>query len=64
MESTSIMALLLAGSSETATSALPHAPRLAEDAHRSDAWAALRGRTANILHRLAWAVEPFSHRNH
>ncbi|MDQ0616399.1 hypothetical protein [Arthrobacter globiformis] len=59
MDSTGMMALFLAGSDSLATSALPQAPTVAENSTpRSAAWNTFRGRTASVLHRLAWAVEP------
>ena len=59
MDSSGFMALFLAGTDDTATSALPNAPRV----HRKitpqlSRWSALRGRMASMLHRLAWAIEP------
>jgi hypothetical protein len=59
MQSAGIMALFLSRSDSLATSALPGAPTVAEEAKsRPAAWNTFRGRTASFLHRLAWAVEP------
>ena len=63
MDSSGFMALFLAGTDDTATSALPNAPRV----HRKtklelSRWSAMRGRIASLLHRLAWAIEPDTHR--
>jgi len=59
MQSAGMMALFLSRSDSLATSALPGAPTVVEEAApRSEAWNKFRGRTASFLHRLAWAVEP------
>jgi hypothetical protein len=58
MHSAGMMALFLTRSDSLATSALPGAPTIVEDAKSRPAWNTFRGRTASFLHRLAWAVEP------
>ena len=59
MDGSSLVALFLARNDDTATSALPHAPKRARvrkpGLTRREA---LRGRLASALHRLAWAIEP------
>jgi hypothetical protein len=59
MDGSSVVALFLARNDDTATSALPRAPRRVR-AQKSglSRRAALRGRMASALHRLAWAIEP------
>jgi hypothetical protein len=58
MESTSIMALLMVGNGNTARSALPNSPQMAEvPGRRRLSGNALRGRLATCLHRLAWTIE-------
>lgn len=59
MDGSSLVALFLARSDDTATSALPRAPkRVREKKSGLPRWSILRGRTASVLHRLAWAIEP------
>ena len=59
MQSAGMMALFLSRSDSLATSALPGAPTVLEQAApQSAAWNTFRGRIASFLHRLAWAVEP------
>lgn len=59
MDGSSLVALFLARSDDTATSALPRAPkRLRVKKPGLSPWSILRGRTASVLHRLAWAIEP------
>ncbi|MHC6592086.1 hypothetical protein [Arthrobacter sp. C152] len=59
MESASLIALLLVKGNGSARSAEPNAPQIiAKRGRRAAAWAAVRSRTATLLHRLAWAVEP------
>lgn len=65
MDSSGFIALFLAGTDDTATSALPNAPRV----HRAtkpefSRWSVMRGRVANVLHSLAWAIEPDTRRSH
>jgi hypothetical protein len=59
MDGSSLVALFLARSDDTATSALPRAPRKVRakkpGLSRREAF---RGRLASALHRLAWAIEP------
>lgn len=59
MDGSSLVALFLARSDDTATSALPRAPkRVRVKKPGLSPWSILRGRTASVLHRLAWAIEP------
>jgi hypothetical protein len=59
MDGSSLVALFLARSDDTATSALPRAPKRVRVKKPSlSPWSILRGRTASVLHRLAWAIEP------
>ncbi|MGO4237229.1 hypothetical protein [Pseudarthrobacter sp. YAF2] len=59
MDSSSLVALFLARSDDTATSALPRAPRRVRVRKPGlSGWSVLRGRLASALHRLAWAIEP------
>lgn len=59
MDGSSFVALFLAGKDDTATSALPHAPkRVNARKPRLSKWEVRRGRLASMLHRLAWAIEP------
>lgn len=62
MDGSSFVALFLAGSDNTATSALPHAPKRTWARKPAlSRWSIRRGRLASALHRLAWAIEPDSH---
>ncbi|MFC4396889.1 hypothetical protein [Arthrobacter sedimenti] len=62
MESASLMALLFAGAFRAGESAQPHAPHFsAQPGRKRSAWLAFRSRTATLLHRLAWALEPDPH---
>ena len=59
MESASLIAFLLVKRNGIARSAEPNAPQItAKRGRAAAAWTALRSRTATLLHRLAWAVEP------
>lgn len=59
MDGSSFVALFLAGKDDTATSALPHAPkRVRPRKPQLSKWEVRRGRLASMLHRLAWAIEP------
>ncbi|TLM82660.1 hypothetical protein FDW83_11945 [Pseudarthrobacter sp. NamE2] len=59
MDGSSFVALFLAGKDDTATSALPHAPKQVRARKpQLSRWDLRRGRLASMLHRLAWAIEP------
>ncbi|MDQ0767323.1 hypothetical protein QF031_000072 [Pseudarthrobacter defluvii] len=59
MESASLLALLFAGPIRAGESAQPNAPQvITKSGWASVAWLAFRSRTATLLHRLAWALEP------
>ncbi|KSU76684.1 hypothetical protein GA0061083_2067 [Pseudarthrobacter enclensis] len=59
MDGSSLVALFLARNDDTATSALPHAPRKVRARKPGlSCGESLRGRLASALHRLAWAIEP------
>lgn len=61
MDGSSLVALFLARCDDTATSALPRAPRRVRAAKPGlSRREAFRGRLASALHRLAWAIEPES----
>ena len=61
MDSSGFIALFLAGTDDSATSALPNAPRVHPVAKTElSRWSVMRGRMASMLHRLAWAIEPDS----
>lgn len=63
MDSSGFIALFLAGSDSTATSALPNAPRQRRAPEPElSRWSVTRGRVASLLHRLAWAIEPDTRR--
>ncbi|CCQ44420.1 hypothetical protein ARTSIC4J27_346 [Pseudarthrobacter siccitolerans] len=58
MDGSSVIALFLARNDDTATSALPQAPkRIRARKPGLSRWSVLRGRRASALHRLAWAIE-------
>jgi hypothetical protein len=54
-----VIALLLASKNQTATSALPNAPVMNDvPGAATNRWDTTRGQLSNLLHRLAWRIEP------
>ena len=62
MDGSSVIALFLARNDDTASSALPHAPKRNRARKPGlSRWSVFRGQLASALHRLAWAIEPDTH---
>lgn len=58
MDGSGLVALFLVNEHRGARSALPKSPRISVSAKERTVWAFRRGQLANLLHRLAWSIEP------